>query len=157
MDQVRPRISCSIVSRSSGFERCWIRGTDQARVAAGDRAIGQENRPSGTAWRLVGTETNILFYGIDSFEASRILSAPTVQEVFMKGETDDLRQASRQWSRLLAAATATVATVAPVATILEATHSASTASTANGAGQTQPTLAGVQELVQALCMQPCDW
>lgn len=77
----------------------------------------------------------------------------------MKDETDGLRQASRQWSRLLAAAAATVAVVAPAATILGAAHPASTSSMGNGSSQTQPTLAGDQGLVQALCIHTAcaDW
>jgi hypothetical protein len=77
----------------------------------------------------------------------------------MKDETDGLRQASRQWSRLLAAATATVAVVAPGATILGAAHSTSASSTANRTNQTQTTQAGDQALVQALCIHAAcaDW
>ena len=78
----------------------------------------------------------------------------------MKGETDELRQPARQWSRLLAAATATAAVVAPGAMILEAAHSAAAATAASRTSQTQPTLtAGDQGLVQAICIHHAcaDW
>lgn len=78
----------------------------------------------------------------------------------MKDETDELRQPARQWSKLLAAATATVAVVAPGAMILGAAHSESTAAAASRTSQTQPTLAaGDQGLVQAICIHHAcaDW
>ena len=86
-------------------------------------------------------------------------SIHTVQEVYMEDEMEGLRQAPRQWSRLLAAAAATVAAVAPGATILGAAHSASTSGTANRTSQVQPTLAGDHMLVQALCIHNAcaDW